>query len=100
MRYRKLIVLFVSMLIGLPAVAGDWPAGERERFVEDCVNGAQAEVPADTLRRYCACAADKVGSESSTVELEAMKAQKAPLPQATHQRVMRAAQSCLSQLNN
>ena len=100
MRYPKLIVLFVPMLIGLPAIAGDWPAGEREQFVDDCVNGAQASVPKDRLQRYCACAADKVGSEFSTAELDAMKAQKTPLPQTVHQRLMRASKNCLSQLND
>ncbi|MDH4873798.1 hypothetical protein [Pseudomonas sp. BN515] len=99
MRYTTLIALFVPMLIGLPAVAGEWPTGEREHFMQECKTSAQANVPVDKLQRYCSCAADGVSSEFSGAELEALKTQKTPLPEQTHQRLIKVSQSCLSQLN-
>ncbi|QEY60893.1 hypothetical protein FXN65_02080 [Metapseudomonas lalkuanensis] len=99
MRYPNLIALFVPMLIGLPAAAGEWPTGEREHFIQECKTSAQANVPVDKLQRYCSCAADGVSSEFSGAELEALKAQKTPLPEQTHQRLIKVSQSCLSQLN-
>ncbi|AOE82928.1 hypothetical protein [Pseudomonas sp. TCU-HL1] len=100
MRYPTLIALFVPVLIGLPAVAAEWPSGERDRFIQDCKTSAQANIAADKLQRYCGCAADRVSVEFSSAELAALKSQKTPLPEQTHQRLIKVSQSCLSQLND
>ncbi len=99
MRYPTLIALLAPLLIGLPVVAAQWPSGEREHFIQECTNSAQANISADKLQRYCSCAADKVSTEFSTSELEELKTQKTPLPEQTHQRLLKVSQSCLSQLN-
>ncbi|MFC5699466.1 hypothetical protein ACFPU0_28515 [Pseudomonas sp. GCM10022186] len=99
MRYPTLIALLAPLLIGLPAVAAQWPSGEREHFIQECKSSAQASISADKLQRYCSCAADKVSTEFSTSELEELKTQKTPLPEQTHQRLLKVSQSCLSQLN-
>ena len=100
MRYPILIALFVPMLVGLPAVAAEWPAGERDHFIQECQTSAQASIAPEKLQRYCSCAADKVSNEFSRAELDELKAQKTPLPQETHQRLLKVSQSCLSQLNS
>lgn len=99
MRYTTLIAFFVSVLIGLPALAGEWPTGEREHFIQECRTSAQANIPVDKLQRYCNCAADRVSSEFSGAELEVLKTQKTPLPEQIQQRLIKVSQSCLSQLN-
>ncbi|MFZ6050228.1 hypothetical protein ACFW0H_29420 [Pseudomonas sp. CR3202] len=99
MRYQTLIALFAPLLIGLPVVAAEWPAGERDLFIQECKSSAQANLAADKLQRYCSCAADQVSAEFSGAELEALKTQKTPLPERTHQRLLKVSQSCLSQLN-
>ncbi|MCY1210929.1 hypothetical protein D9M68_300640 [compost metagenome] len=99
MRYTTLIAVFAFVLTGLPAVAGEWPTGEREHFIQECKTSAQANIPVDKLQRYCSCAADRVSSEFSGAELEALKTQKTPLPDQTNQRLIKVSQSCLSQLN-
>ena len=99
MRYTTLIAVFAFVLTGLPAVAGEWPTGEREHFIQECKTSAQANIPVDKLQRYCSCAADRVSSEFSGAELEALKTQKTPLPDKTNQRLIKVSQSCLSQLN-
>lgn len=99
MRYPTLIALFIPVIVSLPALAADWPSGERDHFIQECKTSAQANVPVDKLQRYCSCAADRVSSEFSTSELETLKTQKTPLPEQTHQRLIKVSQSCLSQLN-
>ncbi|WP_044871160.1 hypothetical protein [Pseudomonas sp. LFM046] len=99
MRCKTLIALFVSMLIGLPAIGADWPAGEREKFMQDCQSSGQATVAPDKLQRYCGCAADKISNEFSREELDRLKGQKTPLPEETQARLVKVSQSCLSQLN-
>ncbi|BAU72082.1 hypothetical protein [Metapseudomonas furukawaii] len=99
MRHPSLLVLCLPLLASLPAVAADWSPGDRDHFVQECKTSAQASVPADKLQRYCGCAADKVAAEFSAAELDALKVQKTPLPEATHQRLVKVSQACLSQLN-
>ncbi|MNJ57506.1 hypothetical protein D3C77_530960 [compost metagenome] len=100
MRYATLFALFVPALIGLPVVAAEWPSGERDHFIQECKTSAQASIAQDKLQRYCSCAADQVSSEFSSTELETLKDQKTPLPEQTHQRLLKVSQACLSQLND
>lgn len=99
MRYPTLIALLAPMLIGLPALAADWPTADREHFIQECKTSAQASIAPDKLQRYCSCAADKVSGEFSSAELAELRTQKTPLPEHTHQRLLKVSQSCLSQLN-
>ncbi|WP_285960215.1 hypothetical protein [Pseudomonas tohonis] len=99
MRYPYLIALAAPWLVSLSAQAAEWPAGERDHFVKECMAGAQAQVGADKLQKYCGCAADRVSAEFSQAELDELKAQKTPLPKTTHERLLSVTNKCLTQLN-
>ncbi|BAN46168.1 hypothetical protein [Metapseudomonas resinovorans] len=100
MRCKTLTTLLVSAVISLPAIAAQWPAGERERFVQDCKSATQAKIEEDNLERYCGCAADKVGNDLSDAELQKLAGQKTPLPESLQKRLEAVSKSCLSQLND
>ncbi|MGA6105730.1 hypothetical protein ABS648_02600 [Pseudomonas solani] len=99
MRYPYLLALAAPLLVSLSANAAEWAPGERDHFVKECAAGAQAQVSPDKLQKYCGCAADKVSAEFSQAELNELKAQKTPLPKATHERLLSVTNQCLPQLN-
>lgn len=100
MRYPTLIALFVPVLIGLPAIASEWPTGGRDHFVQDCKTGAKSQIAPEKLARYCDCAAEEIGNDLSSAELKQLDTQKTPLPELTQKRMEQASASCLSQLND
>lgn len=99
MRYTHLLAVAATLSVSLSAAAAQWGPGERERFVQDCAAGAQAQVAGDKLQKYCGCAADKVGAEFSQTELDELKNQTTPLPKPTHERLIKVTNQCLAHLN-
>ncbi|HDZ55054.1 MAG TPA: hypothetical protein ENI17_16225 [Pseudomonas xinjiangensis] len=92
MRHRHLIAFLTPLVFALPAAA-DWPEGAKDRFVQECIASAQANNSAVQAQSYCACAADKVSSEFSEAELEAMGRQ-SPMADGMRQRLVEASRSC------
>jgi hypothetical protein len=97
MNHRHLIALFLPLAFALPATAAEWPAGAKTEFVNECVAGAQSSHSKERLQAFCECAADKVSSEFSEAELEAMRSQTQPDP-ALQQRLITASSSCNAKL--
>jgi len=98
MNYRHLIAFFIPLAIALPATAAEaWPAGAKAAFVKECVAGAPDGHATSNLQAYCECAADKVSSEFSEAEMQAMARQSPPDP-AMQQRLVEASSSCDSKL--
>lgn len=100
MRYPTLIALFVPVLISLPAIASEWPAGGRDHFIQECKAGAKSQVAPEKLARYCDCAADHIDDDLSSAELKQLGTQKTPLPELTQKRMEQVSAACLSQLND
>lgn len=94
MNYRHLIAFFVPVAFVLPSVAAEpWPAGAKAAFVNECVAGAPDGHDTSNLKAYCECAAEKVSSEFSEAEMQAMARQSPPDP-AMQQRLIKASSSC------
>lgn len=93
MRYRHLIALFAPLAFAVPVVAAEWAPDAKATFVRECVNGAQGEHTPAQLQAFCGCAADKVSSEFSEAEMQAMSRQSPPDP-ALQQRLVSASSSC------
>lgn len=100
MRYAPLIACFVPLALALSAHAGQWPAGAKEQFTQQCVDGAKANVPASKALAYCDCAAEQVGNEFTTEELASMQGKPAStISPATRERLGKASTRCLAKLN-
>ena len=98
MNYRYLVAVFAPLAFALPAAAAEeWPAGAKAEFARECVASAQTDHSKAQLQAYCECAADKVSSQFSEAELQAMGRQSSPDP-AIQQRLLQASSSCTGKL--
>ncbi|MCQ4272116.1 hypothetical protein NA655_13895 [Pseudomonas kuykendallii] len=100
MRYARLIAFAAPLFVAFSATAAQWPAGAKEEFTNQCVTSAKANVPAAKAEAYCGCAAEKVGMEFSTAEIEAMQNKKgSDVTPEMKERLGKASTSCLHYLN-
>ncbi len=97
MNYRYLVAVFAPLAFALPATAAEWPAGAKAEFARECVASAQSDHSKAQLQAYCECAADKVSTQFSETELQAMGRQSSPDP-AMQQRLLQASSSCTAKL--
>ncbi|MHA6495023.1 hypothetical protein ACX0MV_17515 [Pseudomonas borbori] len=96
MNYRHLIAFFAPLAFTLPAAA-EWSADATAEFTRECVASAQSDHSEAQLTAYCECAADKISSEFTEAELQAMGRQSPP-DSALQQRLVNASSSCDSKL--
>jgi hypothetical protein len=100
MRYASLIALAAPLFVAFSANAAQWPAGAKEEFTSQCVTSAKANVPAEKAETYCGCAAEKVGMEFSSAEIQAMQDKKGTdVTPEMKERLGKASNSCLHYLN-
>jgi len=101
MRFLSLSILWLALVgAGMPtASAGEWPSGDREAFVRDCLAGAKARYQEAPAHHYCECSADRVAAEFSSAELRQMRGTGGQLAVPVQDRLLGATSHCLSQLN-
>ncbi len=98
MRAISLTALFIPLLLSAPLMAGEWPAGAKNQFIDECQRSATAGTPPAKSKAYCTCAADRVSDEFSDEEIQQLQGQR-QLDATTQERLGRAASACLSHLN-
>ncbi|MCO6060324.1 hypothetical protein NG726_27160 [Pseudomonas sp. MOB-449] len=54
------------------AVAGEWPAGGAEKFSQECVTSAAAQVPPDKAVAYCKCSTGMMQEAFTSQQLVAV----------------------------
>lgn len=94
---RYAIALLAPLMFTLPASA-EWPSNARQGFMAECVEGAITDHPADKAQAFCQCAADKVGREFDSSELEAMA--EGNMNQDIQHRLRQASESCSNELES
>ncbi|MDD0844141.1 hypothetical protein [Pseudomonas sp. Gutcm_11s] len=90
------LVFTVLLLAGLPAVAGEWPAGVRDTFQKGCVNSAGEALGQERAGLYCECTVKRIDRDFTTAELTALE--KAELPDPLIKRLQQVSQQCLQTL--
>ena len=85
------------LLIGLPALAAQWPAGGRETFRNGCEDSAGQALGEERAQRYCACTLTRIDRDFSATEIAALD--KAELPEPLVARLQRVSQTCLAELD-
>ncbi|HZX18699.1 MAG TPA: hypothetical protein VFF22_17750 [Pseudomonas sp.] len=96
MNNRHLIAFFAPLAFALPAAA-EWSTDATAEFTRECVASAPSDHSEAQLKAYCECAADKISSEFTEDELQAMGRQSPPDPEL-QRRLLNASSSCDSKL--
>lgn len=63
MRLNRLFAVVAPIVLLLPLAAhADWPKGEREKYMAQCVEAATPQIGAAAAKSHCACGADAIKS--------------------------------------
>ncbi|WP_266160623.1 hypothetical protein [Dyella silvatica] len=75
MRLLSLVSVSIFTLLPVLANAGEWPAGQRSKFVDTCVNAAKStKVDPATAKTSCECNAGVIDKTFTTKEIEMFNA--------------------------
>ncbi|MBD9414666.1 hypothetical protein IB234_08825 [Pseudomonas sp. PDM16] len=90
------IALAALLMMGLPALAGEWPPGVRDTFQKSCVNSAGQALGQARAQQYCECTVRRIDRDFSSAELAALE--KAELPEPLVKRLQQVSGQCLNEL--
>lgn len=63
MRLNRLFAVVAPIVLLLPLAAhADWPKGEREKYMSQCVPAAAQQIGEAAAKAHCACGADAIKS--------------------------------------
>jgi len=63
MRLNRLFAVVAPLVFLLPLAAhADWPKGEREKYMAQCVPAAAQKISQAAAKSHCACGADAIKS--------------------------------------
>ena len=63
MRLNRLFAVVAPIVLSLPLAAhADWPKGEREKYMAQCVPAAAQSIGEAAAKAHCACGADALKS--------------------------------------
>ena len=63
MRLNRLFAVIAPVVLMLPLAAhAEWPKGEREKYMAQCVPAAAEKIGTPAAKSHCACGADAIKS--------------------------------------
>jgi len=63
MRLNRLFAVIAPVVLLLPLAAhADWPKGERQKYMAQCVPAAAEKIGTPAAKSHCACGADAIKS--------------------------------------
>jgi hypothetical protein len=63
MRLNRLFAVVAPVILLLPLAAhAEWPKGEREKYMAQCVPAAAEKIGTPAAKSHCACGADAIKS--------------------------------------
>ncbi|MDB6445360.1 MULTISPECIES: hypothetical protein [Pseudomonas] len=63
MRLNTLLTVVAPLALLLPLAAhAEWPKGEREKYMAQCIEAAAPQIGAAAAKSHCACGADAIKS--------------------------------------
>lgn len=92
MRLNRLFAVAAPLVLLLPLTAhAEWPKGEREKYMTDCVAAASQQLSPAAAKAHCACGADAIKSYPAA-DLQALMQNKAS--EALQQKALAQIASC------
>ncbi|WP_213881262.1 hypothetical protein [Pseudomonas sp. dw_358] len=94
MRFYQVATLTLALAASVPAFAGKWPDGAKERFTQDCVNSASQHVDPAMAKQLCDCSTAQATKDFSDKELAMLNTPPSNANEEVRARLMKDTQVC------